>query len=188
MKPDAADHCHSQSVEDVCRTLGSSPDGLDPKEAEHRLSVFGPNRLAPTPPVSALRVLAAQFQSIVVALLVAALMLSVTLGDRAESIAIAIVIAVNAGMGFVLELRARRAMEALQRLAPSRASVWRAGALHSIDVEAVVRGDVVELVAGQRAPADGRIISEADVSVDEAALTGSPIRFPRWHLRSSPGM
>ena len=166
---------HAQPAADACRVLESSPDGLDVREAERRLSRYGLNRINPAPPVSALRMLADQFRSVVIALLIGATLLSIVLGDYAEAGAIALVVVVNAAMGFAIEFRARRAMEALRSLSAMRASVWRGGALRSVDAELLVPGDVVELAAGQRTPADGRILSEADLRVDEAALTGESL-------------
>ena len=166
---------HAQPAADACRILESSPDGLDAQEAERRLSRYGPNRISPAPPASALRMLADQFRSVVIALLIGATLLSIALGDYAEAGAIALVIVVNAALGFAIEFRARRAMEALRALSSARASVWRSGALRSVDAEELVPGDVVELAAGQRTPADGRILSEADLRVDEAALTGESL-------------
>ena len=120
----------------------------------------------------ALRILGAQFRSVVIGLLAAAMVLSFAMGDRVETIAIAVVIALNTGMGFVLELRARRAMEALGRLAARQAVVVRAGQRQWVDATHLVPGDVVELSSGQTVPADARVMSESDLRTDEAALTG----------------
>src|SRR5262245_60642667 len=166
---------HSQTVAETCKGLASGLEGLDPEEARRRLTVFGPNRLNPAPPVSALHMLIGQFRSVVVALLVAATVISIALGDHAEALAIAIVVALNAGLGFAIEYRARRTMEALRALSSSRAFVWRGGALVAVDTEDLVPGDIIELAAGQRTPADGRILSEADLRLDEAALTGESL-------------
>jgi Ca2+-transporting ATPase len=152
--------------------LDSRPSGLGAPEAERRLAADGLNALTATAPASAMRILVAQFQSVVVALLVGAMALSFAMGDLAETVAIGVVIALTTGMGFVLELRARRAMEALGRLVAQRAVVVRDGKRQWIDASRLVAGDVVELSSGQTVPADARVLTETDLRTDEAALTG----------------
>ena len=166
---------HARSVPDVLTALGSAPTGLTSAEAARRLTTFGPNRLTPAPPRSALQILVAQFRGVVVLLLVAAAGISLAMGDRLDAIAIGAVILVNAFLGFALELRARRAMEALLQLRATHATVVRDGVLSSIDAEGLVPGDVVDLAPGQTVPADGRVISETDLRTDEAALTGESL-------------
>ena len=85
------------------------------------------------------------------------------------------VIAINAILGFTLELRARRAMEALMQLGASRATVVRDGALMVIDAERLVPGDLLDLAAGQTVPADARVVDETDLRTNEAALTGESL-------------
>jgi Ca2+-transporting ATPase len=125
--------------------------------------------------VSALRILGGQVKSIVVALLVAAASVSLASGDRIEAAAIGAVLAINTLIGFVTELRARRAMDALLGLDASRATVLRAGRLRNLGAEELVPGDVVRLDAGQRVPADARLLHATDLRTDEAALTGESL-------------
>src|SRR6186997_328889 len=102
---------HSQSIDTVLRHFATSPAGLDDAAAQEALARVGPNRLQPTKPVPALKILGDQFKSVVVYLLIAATAISFALGDHVESIAIAAVLAINTIIGFATELRARRAME-----------------------------------------------------------------------------
>jgi Ca2+-transporting ATPase len=169
------DHWHHATISETLAALDSRADGLTAADAAARLQQYGPNRLQAAPPASALRIIAAQFTSMMVLLLTGAAALSLALGDRVESLAIAIVIILNAALGFAIELRARRAMESLQRLQASRASTMRDGHLVAISAETLVPGDVVELNAGQIVPADGRIISSHDLRTNEAALTGESL-------------
>ncbi|HET9466772.1 MAG TPA: cation-transporting P-type ATPase, partial [Vicinamibacterales bacterium] len=97
---------HSQPIDDVLRHFSTSRSGLDDPAAQSLLERVGPNRLQPTPPVSALRILGDQFKSVVVYLLIAATGISFALGDHVESIAIAAVLAINTIIGFITELRA----------------------------------------------------------------------------------
>jgi magnesium-transporting ATPase (P-type) len=163
---------HAASVADVLAELDSLPSGLSEDEAARRLQQYGPNRFELTKPVSALKILGDQLRSIVVALLIVAAVISLTLGDWIEAVAIAVVLAINTVIGFVTELRARRAMAALLRLDVPRAFVVRGGQVHGVDAHGLVPGDVIAVNAGQQVPADGRVIEEVDLRSDEASLTG----------------
>jgi Ca2+-transporting ATPase len=163
---------HALDVSTCVQALGTGADGLSDDEAGRRLEQYGPNRLTAAAPTSALRILVAQFKSVVVALLAAAMLLSLAMGDGIETVAIGVVIALNTGIGFALELRARRAMEALGRLAARQAVVIRGAARRWVNAELLVPGDVVELSSGQTVPADARVLNETDLRTDEAALTG----------------
>jgi P-type Ca2+ transporter type 2C len=163
---------HAASVADVLAELDSLPSGLSEDEAARRLQQYGPNRFELTKPVSALKILGDQLRSIVVALLIVAAVISLTLGDWIEAAAIAVVLAINTVIGFVTELRARRAMAALLRLDVPRAFVVRGGQVHGVDAHGLVPGDVIAVNAGQQVPADGRVIEEVDLRSDEASLTG----------------
>ena len=166
---------HARSIDAVLTGMDTSRSGLAEDEAAVRLQRHGPNRLAPAPPVSALKILRAQLTSVIVVLLFAAGVVSLLMNDRLEAAAIAAVLVINTLMGFATELRARRAMEALLQFDSSRASVLRAGQLHSVASATLVPGDIVRLDAGHRVPADARLIESSDLRVDEAALTGESL-------------
>jgi Ca2+-transporting ATPase len=166
---------HALDADDVVQRLETSASGLSESEAARRLERHGPNRLLPPPPVSALRILADQLKSVVVLLLVAAAVVSAAMGDRVEALAVAVVLVINALIGFFTELRARRAMEALLQYQASLASVVREGRLRAVASETLVPGDVVELAPGQAVPADARVIAETDLRTVEAALTGESL-------------
>lgn len=165
-------HWHAASAEDVLRELESSPAGLTPEEAAARLARHGANRLRPAKPVSALTLLLHQFTSVVVLLLVAAAVITFVLGDHVESAAIGAVLVINTLIGFLTELKARRAMEALLRLEAAHAVVVRDGRPGDVAADVLVPGDVIVLDAGDHVPADGRVIEEAELRTNEAALTG----------------
>src|SRR5690606_22951424 len=123
-------------------------------------------------PVSALTLLLHQFTSVVVLLLVAAAVITFVLGDYVESAAIGAVLAINTLIGFITELKARRAMEALLQLEAAHAVVLRDGRPTEVTADELVPGDVIVLDAGDNVPADGRVIDEAELRTNEAALTG----------------
>jgi len=154
------------------RVLESDPEGLDSDEVARRLAQYGPNRLPTPAPVAALRILANQFVSLVVVLLFVAAAVALALGDTLEAIAIGAVLAINASLGFFVELRARRAMDALLAYEVPDATVRRSGLVEQVASDGLVPGDVIELGEGDRVPADARLLSCADLRVDEAPLTG----------------
>jgi Ca2+-transporting ATPase len=162
---------HALTAERVLGDLRTTRDGLTAADAGARLTEVGPNRIPSAPGVSAFVILGNQLRSVVVGLLAAAILLSLLIGDHLEAVAIAVVLVVNATLGFTTEWRARRAMEALLLLEAARALVFRHGRLQIVPAEAIVPGDVVQLDAGNRVPADVRHLEAADVKTDEAALT-----------------
>jgi Ca2+-transporting ATPase len=166
---------HAQPIDSVLNRVKSSADGLSDDEAARRLQQFGRNRLPPPQRASAFHILLDQLHSIVVVLLIVATAVSVMLGDLLEAAAIAAVLFINTLIGFVMELRARRAMEAILGLDVPAASVVRAGQLRAIDAELLVPGDVVELAAGHQVPGDVRLIESIDLRMDEATLTGESL-------------
>jgi Ca2+-transporting ATPase len=172
---------HAQALAEVLAALDSSPSGLSEAETARRLERFGPNRLVPPRPVSALRILRDQLASVVVLLLVTAAAVSLLMGDRLEATAVGAVLLINTVIGFLTELRARRAMEALLRYEAPRATVLRDGQLRTIGAEGLVPGDVVQLGAGQAVPADLRRIEATDLRTVEAALTGESLPVSKDH-------
>ncbi|HSG47951.1 MAG TPA: HAD-IC family P-type ATPase, partial [Longimicrobiales bacterium] len=163
---------HALTADQVLTRLESSPKGLTLREAQDRLARYGRNELAATPAASPWTILAAQFKSVVVLLLVAAAVLAAALGDIPESVAIAAVLVLNAGIGFVVELRARRAMEALMSYATLWATALRDGEPERVPAAELVPGDVILVGAGDSVPADARLLEGWDLRVSEAALTG----------------
>ena len=166
---------HALPAADVYAALATNADGLSEEDAQRRLVLAGPNRLTPPKAASAIAILADQLRSVVAALLVVAAFLSLVFGDSAEAAAIAAVLVINTTLGFVLELRARRAMEGLLSLDVAKAWVVRSGTVHAIDAQALVPGDLIELAAGQTVPADGRLVLTHDFRTDESALTGESL-------------
>jgi Ca2+-transporting ATPase len=170
--PDSAEPWHALPTERVLELLQSTPDGISDAEAARRRARVGANELRPAPVESAWRILARQFRSLVVLLLAVAAVASLALGEPLDAAAIAVVLVINVTLGFVTELRARRAMHALLRLEVARASVVRDGERSDMDARELVPGDVIEVEAGQVIPADARLLDAAELRVVEAALTG----------------
>jgi Ca2+-transporting ATPase len=164
------------SASEVLQQLGSSAEkGLTAHEAAGRLRQYGPNELEQAHRVSAWAVLAAQFKNLLIVILLIAVLLSVFLGQVIEAIAIGVIVLFAALLGLYQEYRAERALEALQQMAAPTAAVLRDGQESNIPARDVVPGDVVYLRAGDKIPADGRLIEAVNLQDDEAALTGESV-------------
>ena len=166
---------HALPPPEALERLDAKEEGLSADEARRRREEYGPNVLQVQEPAPAWAILLDQFRSLVVLLLVAAMAVAFLLGDTLEAGAIAVVLLLNAGIGFFTEFRARRAMEALLQLQPQTARALRDGQLEEIDAAELVPGDVVELREGDAVPADGRLLETTDLRVNEAALTGESL-------------
>jgi Mg2+-importing ATPase len=151
---------------------GDAPAGLSSAEAAERLRADGPKALGGEGRRSRARILASQFASPLVLILVAASCVSIAVGDAVEAGIILAIVAMSAGLGFVQEARAEASVAALQARLTLRATVIRDGRAQEVPVHDVVRGDVVELAAGDIVPADGRLLAANHLYVDESSLTG----------------
>ena len=158
--------------------LAVGPGGLTEAEAARRLERYGPNLFRRAPPASPWLILLAQVRSLIVLLLLAAGAVALAAGDPLDAAAIGAVLLLNITLGFITELRAHRAMEALLALEVARASVLRDGGIRELDARLVVPGDVIVLEAGSAVPADARLLEAAELRTIEAALTGEslPVR------------
>jgi Ca2+-transporting ATPase len=174
---------HSVSAEEVLRALGSdAARGLTRAEARARLERVGPNALTAERPVPAWRKVLAQFQDVLVVLLLIATAISATLWlierDSAwpyEAIAIFAVILLNAVMGYVQQARAERAVAALKQMSAARAKVIRDGEREEIPAADLVPGDIVVIEEGDTIPADARVLQSTALQAAEAALTGESL-------------
>ena len=153
----------------------SGATGLTDEEARARLNSYGPNTIVSRRKVSAIRVLLHQFQSPVVYLLAAAAVLAFYFAEWQEGGAIAIVLALNALIGFLTELKAARSIEALRTLGSRSARVRRDGHVRLIAAEQMVPGDIVVLEAGDAISADLRLLEASNLAADESTLTGESV-------------
>ena len=167
---------HALAPREVAEALDTDLErGLAVDEATARLARYGPNRPREQEGPNYLRILVGQLMDPLVALLVAATAVSIAIGDVGEGIAIAAVLVLNAALGFWQEATAERAILALSEAFTQQATVVREGAVTEIPAEGVVPGDVLLVVEGERVAADGRIVSEHGLDVDESALTGESL-------------
>lgn len=167
---------HSQTPEAVLAALETDRSaGLTSAEAAKRLREDGPNRFRTSEGTPWWKSLIGQFRSIVVWLLAFASLVAWLTGNPLEAAAIAVVLVLNALIGFAIEWQAGRALDALRKSSRMRARVTRDGRETIVDSEELVRGDIVTISAGDKVPADGRIIESFDLRSDESTLTGESL-------------
>ena len=164
---------HHMQLTELLRHLGVEPEhGLSHQQAEDRLSRVGPNALPmPAPRATWLKFLD-QFKSSLIIVLVMAAVLAALIGNLKDASVIVAVVLLNAALGFYQEHRAERSLAALRGMLPVKARVRRNGTIAEVVADLLVPGDIVLFQAGDRIPADGRIIQAASVAIDESSLTG----------------
>lgn len=166
---------HTLSSEAVFAHLKSISAGLTGSEAAQRLAQYGPNELQAAQRISMWTILFEQFKNILIVILIVATILSAFLGHGIEAIAIAVIVLFAVILGFVQEYRAERAIEALRQMAAPTATVLRDGEEIEIPARELVPGDVTLLRAGDKVPADARLIEAINLQIEEAALTGESV-------------
>jgi magnesium-transporting ATPase (P-type) len=167
--------CHALEPEQVLATVDSSDGGLTTAQVKTRLGQYGFNRLAPPPVRGALARFAAQFNNALIYTLMAAGLVTLGLGHWVDSAVIFGVVLINALIGFVQEGRAERAIEAIRDMLSPMATVVRDGARVQIAAEGLVPGDIVVLQAGDKVPADIRLLRARGLQIQESALTGESV-------------
>jgi P-type Ca2+ transporter type 2C len=164
---------HMQTAEAVTVAFDVRPNvGLSSAQVRTRLSQFGLNRLSEAATRSAWTLFFGQFKSILILILMGAALLAALIGNMKDAIVILTVVLINASVGFYQEYRAEQSLLALKNMLPVKTRVRRDGQKLEIPAEQLVPGDVVLLEAGDRVPADGRLLIAAGLEVDESALTG----------------
>ena len=166
---------HAVAAAEVLSRLGSTSRGLSSTIARARLETAGPNAMPTAPPISRLRVLADQCRSVIALLLLAAGIVAALTGDLTDAAAIAAVLMLNIGIGYVMEIGAHRAVEALASLEARRATAIRDREPQDVDARTVVPGDIIIVEEGQAIPADARLLDAVELRVDEASLTGESV-------------
>jgi len=159
----------------VAELKGNDGNGLEKDEAARRLSEYGPNALQAGRVISPWAILLSQFRNVLILILIVAVILSAFLGHSIEAIAISVIILFAILLGFIQEYRAERAMEALKKMAAPMAAVIRDGVELGIPARDVVPGDIILIRAGDKIPADVRLIQAINLQIEEAALTGESI-------------
>ncbi|MFC1691435.1 calcium-translocating P-type ATPase, SERCA-type [Nanoarchaeota archaeon] len=166
---------YSMEAEEVIKSLNSHDTGLTEEECKKRLEEYGPNELQQREKISPMQILVRQFTSFIVIILLAAIVISLLIGERLDAIVIAIIVVINGIFGFVQEYKAEKAIEALKKLTALKAKVIRNGKEMEIDSRDLVPGDIVLLETGSKIPADARLIEAVALQIEEASLTGESV-------------
>jgi len=184
---------YTQSAEEVLHGLGVGPDGLSTGQAQERLAKYGPNKLKEAEKATWFQRFMAQLKDpMLIILMIAALVSAATtvldflqlpeprdFGHLTEGLVevgiILVVVLLNAILGVIQESKAEAAIEALQTMTAATCKVLRDGKMVILHSDELVPGDVILLEAGDAVPADGRIIENASMKIEEAALTGESV-------------
>lgn len=166
---------YQKSAEEVFELLKSSSGGLSSVEAADRLLEYGRNELIEARKKSVIIMFLDQFKDFMIIVLIAAAVISGIIGEIADTIAIVVIVILNAVIGFIQEYRAEKAMRALKQMSAPTAMALRDNNIVNISASELVPGDIVMLESGVIVPADMRLNEAAQLKIEEAALTGESV-------------
>ena len=155
--------------------MGSRPSGLTEAEVEKAREKCGWNEFAEGKKKSVVQIFLEQYKDFLVIILIASAIISGILGDAESAAVIVIVVTINAILGTVQTVKAEQSLQSLKKLSGPEAKVIRDGVVRPIPARELVTGDVILLEAGDYVPADGRLIENASLKIDESALTGESL-------------
>jgi len=163
------------TIEETFEKLATSSNGLSDQEVEKRIKIHGYNEIKEKEKEPAWKLLLSQFNNLLIYILIASAVISLFLGKTIEPIAIIVIVVLAGITGFIQEYQANKAIESLRKMASPHAKVRRSGKIYEILAKELVPGDIILLAAGDKVPADARILSAHLLRVDEAALTGESV-------------
>jgi len=163
---------HAFDVEEIFQRLKSGRSGLRSDDAENQLSVYGYNELPEKEKICPVGIFLSQFKNYLILILIAVAIISAFTGETTNAYVILFIILFISVLGFVQEYRAERAMEALQKMVAFEGRVLRDGTITKIPIRRLVPGDIIYIEAGERIPADARLIESTDLETVESSLTG----------------
>jgi Ca2+-transporting ATPase len=166
---------YKETPEQLFIRLDALPTGLDQAEAARRSEKHGLNLLQEKKKQSTWLLFLGQFKDLMVLILVAAALLSGLIGELADTVIILVILVLNALLGFIQEYRAEKAMDALKQLTETHSKVLRSGKLVTLPSKQLVVGDLLHLEAGNKVPADLRLLKTFSLKIDESSLTGESI-------------
>src|SRR4030043_679937 len=167
---------HSIEAVQVLKELNTDIHrGLTEDEIKSRLEKYGYNELKKEEGISPFTLFINQFKNILIIILLIAIVLSALVGEVADAVIIAIIVVFCAVLGFIQEYRAERAMEALKKMLSPTITVLRGGKEEEVPSKELVPGDILLLEAGDKIPADARLIESHSLRCDEAPLTGESV-------------
>ena len=164
---------HHMDVPDVLEQLGADEEtGLTADEAKQRLQEYGPNKLPDAKKQHVILRFLSHFHNVLIYILLAAAVVTALLDHWIDTWVILVVVVINAVIGFIQEGKAEKALDAIRDLLSPKAQVIRDNSREEIDAEELVPGDIVLLSAGDKMPADLRLVDVSNLRVEESALTG----------------
>jgi calcium-translocating P-type ATPase len=163
---------YALSLKEIFAEFKTAKSGLADAEAKERLKVVGRNTLPQEKPYSKIRLFLSQFNTPLMYILFVTVIISFLLKHYSDTIFIIVILFINTTVGFYQENKANRSLSALKKMVRIRAVVLRSDYEKEIDSDELVPGDVVMLKAGDKVPADGRIIESKGLKINEASLTG----------------
>ncbi len=166
---------YNHTEKESLQLLKSKKTGLSSHQAEKRLHTYGLNEIKEEKKISIFKLILSQFSSPLVWILIAALIISLYLGEMIDASIILAIIILNAILGFSQEYKAEKAIEALRKLASLQSKVLRDGKERKINSKYLVPGDIILLETGDKIPADARIIEAYSMETQEASLTGESL-------------
>ena len=166
---------YQKSIQEVLSEFDASRNGLTSFQVDDRQKQYGLNEMDQQEKESPLQVFLSQFKDLLVIVLIVAGFISMATGEIVSSIVIFIVITINAILGTVQTLKARKSLESLSKLSMPHVKVIRDGQLHQIVSNELTIGDLVYVEAGDVIEGDGRLIECANLQVNESALTGESL-------------
>ena len=161
-----------QTKDEVLKGFKTGSDGLSTKQAEENLAKYGKNALVEGKKKTAFQVFLEQFKDLMVIILIIAAVISAFTGDLESTLVIIAVLILNAILGTVQHVKAEKSLESLKSLSSPSAKVLRNGEKIEINSKDVVPGDIMLLEAGDMVTADGRILDNYSLQVNESSLTG----------------
>lgn len=168
-------HWHAKESDEVIEQLNTSKKGLSSAEAKVRLIAHGANQIKKKKKDSPVKLLWRQINNPLIWVLLGSSTLATLIGKITDGLVVLSVVIINTIIGFIQEFKAGKAIEALSDMVPENATVLRDDHPVTIPVSEIVPGDVVQLAAGDRVPADMRLIHQKNLLVEEAALTGESL-------------
>ncbi|SDC94030.1 cation-translocating P-type ATPase [Williamwhitmania taraxaci] len=166
----------SKSIEDVLKEINvDALSGLSDEEAKVRLKKYGANQLLTKKKKNIFQLFVAQLQEWLIYVLLAAVVITLIMGEYVDATIIILVIITNAVLGVIQEVKAGKAIEALQKMSFPKALVRRNGEVKEVNSHEVVPGDILILDAGRFISADIRLIESANLQIEESALTGESV-------------
>ena len=163
---------HAQTAKEVIKNLNSSKDGLSDNEAKSRLGKYGKNEIKEIGRKTKLIIFLEQFKSLIIIILIIAAVVSFLIGKVLDGAVIAVIVFINAGIGFFQEYKAEKIIEKLKQSLSYSVVVLRKGIRKEISSKFIVPGDIIILEEGAKVLADCRLIETDNLEVDESILTG----------------